>query len=315
MDSERKKKDLSWYKVRDTMLGRNFVVQDVTKALELAAVCGHPEARWLVDLFAGRSIESVEDARSVFFEQGDDEKAGYFCKSLQGNVIDSEYIQALQRSAELGYALAQAELALSLEISELSFSWAKKSAAQGEREGFFLLGYYYRVGEGCDMDLSKAKENYVLAAELGCVFAMQEYAKLLDESDSQRFVWLGKAAIQGCVTPFLDEFADRVKIFKHDVVFAIGHVLKGRFIEDTNEVFGFKVHVSDINSAKIAVGFYDAQLAASRLAVDAWSLVGLRRGIVKDIRILIGMIVWNARDEALYEVPQVTIICGEVERS
>jgi hypothetical protein len=57
---------LAWYKIRDTFFGQNYVEQDMTKALELASVCEHPNAVWLTKLFAGREVASREEARQVF---------------------------------------------------------------------------------------------------------------------------------------------------------------------------------------------------------------------------------------------------------
>jgi hypothetical protein len=42
---------LVWYKIRDTLLAQNFVKWDIKKALELASVCGNPNAVWLTKLF------------------------------------------------------------------------------------------------------------------------------------------------------------------------------------------------------------------------------------------------------------------------
>ena len=35
---------LEYYVIRDTLLGHNFVEQDVKRALELASTCKHPDA-------------------------------------------------------------------------------------------------------------------------------------------------------------------------------------------------------------------------------------------------------------------------------
>jgi hypothetical protein len=56
---------LAWYKVRDTFFGRNFVEQDLKKALELASVCEHPSAIWLTKLFGGHDVASPEEAKEV----------------------------------------------------------------------------------------------------------------------------------------------------------------------------------------------------------------------------------------------------------
>jgi hypothetical protein len=52
---------LAWYKIRDTLLGQNCCKQDIKKALELAAVCGHPNAVWLRKVFGGRDVDSREE--------------------------------------------------------------------------------------------------------------------------------------------------------------------------------------------------------------------------------------------------------------
>jgi hypothetical protein len=50
--------------------------------------------------------------------------------------------------------------------------------------------------------VERAKTNYLAAAELGSVGAMLYLGRLLDKDDSQRFVWLGRAASAnvGCVS-------------------------------------------------------------------------------------------------------------------
>ncbi len=46
------------------------------------------------------------------------------------------------------------------------FEWAQRAAAKGERDGFFLLGLCFQLGQGTAKDLEKAKESYLKAAEL-----------------------------------------------------------------------------------------------------------------------------------------------------
>jgi TPR repeat protein len=58
---------------------------------------------------------------------------------------------------------------------------AEKSAAQGERNGFNQLGDGYQYGIGCEKDVGKAKDNFLVAAKLGHVLL---YA----------MVWFGQVA-------------------------------------------------------------------------------------------------------------------------
>jgi hypothetical protein len=66
-----------------------------------------------------------------------------------------------------------------------------KSAAQGERDGFYNLGDCYRNEIGCEEDVERARENFLAAADLGDAYAL---SRLLDGDDLQRFVWFGRAA-------------------------------------------------------------------------------------------------------------------------
>jgi hypothetical protein len=56
---------VAWYKIRDILLGSNFILRDVKKARELAAVCEHPDAVWLTKLFAGRDVNPTR--QDMFF--------------------------------------------------------------------------------------------------------------------------------------------------------------------------------------------------------------------------------------------------------
>ena len=57
---------LEWYKVLDTFYGGNFVSQNIPLAIEMAASCNHPDARWLAEACAGKDVTTGEDAKRVF---------------------------------------------------------------------------------------------------------------------------------------------------------------------------------------------------------------------------------------------------------
>jgi hypothetical protein len=59
---------------------------------------------------------------------------------------------------------------------------------------------------------------------------------------------------------------------------------------------------SIIDPANQALEFYKVQLQSYRRAVDTWTLVDIRNKIVKDIRNMIAKMIWNAREEAEYEL-------------
>ena len=82
-----------------------------------------------------------------------------------------------------------------------------------------------------------------------------------------------------------------------------GKALRGHVSVEDRTIF-VECFVFDdlIGPAITAISFYKAQLSACRRAVDAWSHVGLRFNVVKDIRVLIGKMIWETRDLALFSV-------------
>jgi TPR repeat protein len=296
---------IEWYKIRDTFFGDNEVSQNILLALELASSCQHPDARWLAEACAGKDVKTREDSRRVFsaLDQNDARALCFLWRCSFGD------LEPLRRSAELGYAWAQAWMAWKTRGSE-KFKFAELAASQGERNGLSLLGRCFRDGEGCEKDLDKAKENFLIASQLGDVWAMVELGKLLDESDPQRWLWRGRAAALGLSWSFLPYFAQQVELFKSGsggaaAMFTIGQTLQGRVNDDAetilNDGYNFDYR---IGPAKQAIAFYEAQIKATKDAMHAWTLVGIELKVVKDVRKLIAKLIWDARAEALYNVWQ-----------
>ena len=73
MEPRNIEEDLQWYEIRDLFVGRSLAImnieQDLKRELELATRCQHPEARWLVEVFAGRVVTTVEEALAVLEEK------------------------------------------------------------------------------------------------------------------------------------------------------------------------------------------------------------------------------------------------------
>jgi TPR repeat protein len=201
-------------------------------------------------------------------------------------------LTSLRRSAELGFAFAQAWLAWKTEGEE-QFKFAQLAAAQGERDGFFWLGHCFRFGNGCKKDLYKAKENFLLASELGYVSAMHCLGKLFEDSDPQRWRWWGRAAALGDSWRFLFLFAKQVELFYSGcgsaaVMFAIGQALQGHVNEEARTIFNRSNNsVSLFGPAKQAIALYETQIKATKAAMRAWTLVGIKLKVVKDVRKLI----------------------------
>ena len=141
---------------------------------------------------------------------------------------------------------------------------------------------------------------------------MEWYGTMLHTSDPQRWQWLGRAAARGFSVSFF-RFSEIVERFSTDLtlapcVFAIGRALKGHVNMEKRTIFGeIDTFDSLIGSANRAIGFFEFQCAAARKAVDTWCLIARRLGngkVNRDIRKVIGMMIWEARKLANYEEPE-----------
>jgi TPR repeat protein len=212
----------------------------------------------------------------------------------------------LRPSADLGYPLAQAKMVIRTNGEE-KFQFAKSASSQRDRDDFRWLARCYELGDGCEKDLEKARECYLAAAQLGEVLC-RDLGNLFDESDAHRWFWFGRGAVLGNPYSFLEGFPVPVQEFNSGsangaVVFQIGKALNGQVSVEEKTILGCYYEFASLKGpANSAISFYKSQLAACRRAVDAWSHVGIRCSVVKDIRVLIGKLVWETRDLALYKV-------------
>ena len=232
-----------WLDVRDTLLGKNYKKQDVTAALALARECKHPDAMRLASIFEGKDVSTKEGARKVFLCCEDDARA--LCFSWCLSDAHTRDLSLLGRASEMGYAFACSMLCVKVfyENDEESFRFAQLAASQHERDGFWLLGVCFRDGVGCEKDLKFAKENFLIAAELGHVWAAREYGSLLNESGPAHWLWLGRAALRGMPFSFLRYLSKQVEeLFSGagnaTVVFLIGRALKGNIDIEKKRIFG-----------------------------------------------------------------------------
>lgn len=148
---------LEWYKIRDLFFGNDFVSQNIPLALELAASCQHPDARWLTEACAGKVVTTKEDVKRVFSALGQNDARALCFKWV---LADRRDLTPLRRSAELGFAFAQALLA-DRTRGEKMFKFARLAAVQGERDGFHWLGGCFRTGFGCEKNSEQAKKKFV----------------------------------------------------------------------------------------------------------------------------------------------------------
>lgn len=211
---------LEWYKIRDTLLGHNQTVQNISLAIDMASKSQHPLALWLTQVMAGKLVVTREDASRVFLERQNPRSV-----ALGVLVISSSNHSQLKKAADDGDALAQAFM---YTLSN-GHEYAQKAALQNERDGFFRLAAHFEFRLG---DVERAKQNYRRASLLGHVVSMNKYAGFLSEEDPDRVMWLSKAALAGVRDDFLSSFSEFVRRFKlgrlpPSVMFDIGMALKG----------------------------------------------------------------------------------------
>jgi hypothetical protein len=170
----------------------------------------------------------------------------------------------------------------------------------------------FRDGDGCAKDLEKARELYEKSAELGDVVSMNEAGQLHDVDSVQRWRWWSKAARRGMPFKFSKNFSNVVDDFvsglvnktspgSKAVLFLIGRALQGNVDMESKRIFRAPTDFSaTVKQANFAIDFYQKQISAYKRAVNAWSLVALKLGIWKDVRLVIAKLVWEAREEANY---------------
>ena len=297
-----------WLDVRDKLLGENYKERDIAAALTLARDCKHPDAVWLTSLFEGKDDSTKEDARNIFLSFESDARALCFAWLLTENRWKD--LTLLRRVSEMGNAFACSTLCEQVVFGneEETFRLAQLAAALHERDGFYWLGRCFRDGVGCDEDLILAKENLLIAAEFGNVRAAEDFGRLLGECDPVRWLWWGRAALFGSPFSFLCSFSNQVEKFfsgsgNATVVFLIGLALKGNIDVVEEEIFGDDDYFDFLSGpANQAVSFHDSQIKSARLAVDTWALVATRLHLIKDMRVLIGKMIWEGRFEANYKI-------------
>ncbi len=296
-----------WLDVRDTLLGQNYKKQDVKKALALARYCKHPDAEWLSSIFEGKKVAKKEEARQVFLSCKNDARALCFawCQSE-----DREHdLTLLRRAAEMGNAFACSSLCEEVweESEGEAFRLAHFAAAQHERDGFFWLAGCFEEGVGCEKDETSAKANFLMAAELGSVDSADDYGRLLGEASPTCWLWWSRIALHGWPYSLLNSFSVPVELFfsgsgNAKIVFLIGRALKGNIVAEKKAIFGPSYKFDSlIGPANRAVSFYDSQIESARLAVDTWTLVSVRLCLIKDMRIYVARMIWEARFEANYK--------------
>ncbi len=283
---------LKWWDALDTITGQ-IRSPDVALGLEMARLCEDEDAQWLASLFPAGTVVTPESLQEAMLAQGEDPRAIYIA-SRTGGLTDYEM---LRQAAELGYAPAQAKLAMSLDETDWDiFEWAQKAAVQGNRLGFLAQGDLLMRGWYCHKDPAQALASWKKAAELECCHAEYQYGLwAFGERDWERYYWWARAAVHGYynrnlldATILLSPEFERGECGR--ILHALGSLFKANPQSMTNSV-----HIGALQSSKLQrmMILYEAMLSRARQAIGTWSVIGRRLKVVKDIRVKIAKMAWE----------------------
>ena len=315
-----------WYEARGKFLGQLDTV-DFAEGLRLAKLSTEDEAKWLCDVFPV-APSNIDDVIKVFLDT-----------AAQSNIKASTkarclaYASCLQddentslRAANLGDSFAQAYVS-DYYFAERGddvnqFLYAERSALQYDPAGMTALATLFFEGIGCIKQPEKAEFYYKFAASLGSVSASYEYGQILlvkDTTNLEAYIFLGKAWKVSHVIfnqfryaaedVMLQVKAGLPKENLAPILFCIGEILcvKPLRNENPNAIRRNRRCVDRNACVMIAAEMYKEWCRKARLAVDTWSLIAKRLGVHKDIRILIGKMVWDMKSDADYVLSDGTL--------
>jgi hypothetical protein len=286
---------VKWYDARDAFLGINRVERDYNRGMELAHALSTkvknaiPEAAWLCRLFPrGSGASSLREEGVILALTADQTPtASVYLALLLDENPPLEYVRVAINSRHplfLGVSSHAAGERMRPEIlAEL--------IEQREPRGFF--DQWERDGRPFrSSDLRRA-------AELGLVFAWHAYGRTAFKTDNPaRYYWTGKAAQRGihensfavaayaALVDFLDEHGSSACIAQIGDMIGRG-CLGGRLLTQPGNVIctGPNMYVRAMRYISV---LREQWRTDARDALSAWLCIGIRKRVVKDIRVLIG---------------------------
>jgi hypothetical protein len=264
------------------------------RGLQMARHCRHPDAVWLVSHFPAGEAVTRERMVEVMAEQRGDARAVF----MSWKLAESDAQKVLERAAEMGYAAAQAQLASRSFFAD-SYQWAVKAAEASDRLGLYQLGNCRLYGWGCDKDKDKAIELYGQAAALEHSQAQFCFANFaFGEFDWERYLWWMRALERGVGRVQLFEAVIRLlPSFEQGhhsrILFIVAPAIRTNMDIARWKIFGERAMGDQAPKFARMVKLHEAMLARATDAIMCWSVVGLRLGLVKDMRVLIGKKAWE----------------------
>lgn len=321
-----------WYKARSlivdacdsTWLVSRFKYE---QGVDLARTCTHPDAKWFCQVLDDNPVEvceSLDVLRVIFAELGDAQGgAALFFYATCAVPFPDMNLYALTRSADLGYAPAQARLSCYTSIPKHEAQeWLWKAEAQNDPEALYLMALSLSNERAGYDNRSSALKYLFNAAHAGVPAAQEHVAGMCDVYDPEKCEWYHRAALGGrfaegyseTICRFVDyQACDRTRIASQ-LVYALGKTLHGNLSLDHRTLYGrpfYAIRPSSriggddvIAKATQAVCLFDQWSNQTRQAVDAWTGCAIQlkhNGFPREIRKLVSEIVWASRNEGLYD--------------
>ncbi len=293
---------LKWLLVRDLLFGLNHKMRNTEDAYKLAKTCTWPEAKWLVDICEknGGMPETTTSIKAMFLREKDDTRALSFAANVDHDM------SIAHRAAVMGDAFAQA---IMNNITNERY-WAELSAAQDEplgliRLGHYALGHYDVSNTIAKYDKLVAMRCFKRAIELGNITSYFHLAQMhCPDTDPEYYALLGKYGKgASCSYDFCRSMHNQMDKYRRDIgrpaiIFQIGKSLVGNVDKTQMILFGVTRSYDQevwITDACDAVDFFNNCCLRTRAAVDTWTIIATRLKVVKDIRRVIGQLIWETR--------------------
>jgi hypothetical protein len=230
---------------------------------------------------------SGREMRDVLVTQGSDRRALFFAALF----FDERHL--LLRSAEEGYAPAQALMPCRTRVDAARVVWSQKSAAQNDRNGLHRFAICFEDGIGCEADQGIALDLYRRAAELGQPDAQFEYAlKAYEASDVERYVWLGRAAGKGYHNAIIKLAEAAVEQNRPGrILFEIGAGLSRVSVAQRTS----RTYHDFWSDMDRSINLFNTCVARAKAAIECWVLVARRLQVVKDMRNAVCKMLWTEK--------------------
>ncbi len=287
--TEEKRERIKWYHARRAA----FEGDDnwLPYAVQLAEQSQHEDARFLVSLFLGEVPEDDKEVVKVFMTRDDDPRC--MCWA----VLFGAKHELQLRSAEGGYAYAQAMHARSLEDGVQAVAWLEKAVSQGEPLAMALLADCLWNGSDVECNRPRAEVLWREAALLGLSWAQRNVAEHCCAPHSAGWaVWMRRAAVQGdedAREALYNSILVGLDRYDHDesgrLVFEIGFALT----RDSD--WESQVDQGDVRAFKRALKLLRSCCSEAERGIMCWLWLSRKANVAKDVRIKVADLIWQER--------------------